>query len=425
MKTKEEYVTIKQLYHQGYNITQIARTLGINRKTVRKYLRHDRYPGYRNQHRKSQLERYRHYLESRLKTYPSLSSIRLYHELRQKGYTSGYRMLCKFVQRIRPPQPAKAYIRVETSPGKQAQADWAEFPQVQFPDATADVHCFVITLSYSRNLFIEFCLDEKEQALQNCHIHAFEYFGGIPLEIRYDNMPTIVLRRVQGKPVFHTGFRDFAAFYKFKPDICHPGHKEAKGKAERVIRYIRENFFYARTFRDLDDLNAQARVWLDTTANHRFNKLHGAHVSDLLKEEKLQSLPRFRYDTRIPHVHKVTKDCLTSYQGNFYSVPHQYAHHTVELHDDGAHIYCYVGGHLVAQHKKCVLKKGQMVINPRHYEGLRNHNRYVQLVTQSQVVLTSPQPSPHDFDWLLAKYPGYTEEVEKRDLALYEKVCHG
>jgi len=427
MKTKEEYVTIKQLFHQGYNISQIARTLKINRKTVKKYLNCDVYPGYRNQNRKSQLKPHRDYLEARLKEYPLLSSIRLYEELKERGYNGGYRMLCKFVRTIRLPKQPRAYIRVETPPGKQGQADWAEFAQVKLGEQMVDLHCFIITLSYSRNLYIEFCADEKEQALQNCHIHAFEYFEGVPLEIRYDNISTIVIRRENGKPVFHQGFKDFATFYNFKPNICLPYHKEGKGKAERKIRYVRENFFYGRTFKDLTDLNTQAWLWLDNTANQRYNRLYQAKICELLKEEHLQALPSIRYDTRIPHLHKVNKDCLISYKANFYSVPHIYAGQTIEVQDDGRDIFCLYHGKLIAQHTKCLLKKGQMIINPMHYEGLRHHSRYVELITQGEFILAA-QALPiaqEEFDHLLAKYPGYFEEVQKRELEVYERLAHG
>ena len=426
MKTKDEQVTIKQLYHQGYNITQIARTLHINPKTARKYLTCDTYPGYRNENRRSQLEAYRQYLESRLKELPLLSSIRLYEELKEHGYKGGYRMLCKFVRTIRPAKQPKAYIRVETPPGKQGQADWAEFPKVRLGDTTVDLHCFIINLSYSRNLYLEFCCDEKEQALQNCHIHAFEYFGGVPLEIRYDNMPTVVIRRENNQPILHEGFKDFARFYNFKPDICLPGHKEAKGKAERVIRYIRGNFFYGRTFKDVSDLNSQGWAWLDKTANQRFNRLYGAKVCELLEEERLQPLPGLKYDTRIPHLYKVSKDCLVSYLGNFYSVPHIYACQTVELQDDGKDICCLLNGKIISQHIKCLLKKGQLIINPDHYQGLKQHSRYVELVTQSDCILTSAPLLPaQGLDWLLAKYPGYFEDVQRRELDVYERLTNG
>lgn len=426
MKTKEQYVTIKQLHHQGYNITQISRTLRINRKTVRKYLRSEVYPGYRNQNRKSQLEQHRKYLETRLSQYPLLSSVRLYHELKERGYRGGYRMLCKFVGRIRQPQPPRAYIRVETPPGRQAQADWAEFPKVKLlREGIVNLHCFVIILSYSRSLYIEFCVDEKEQTLQSCHIHSFEYFGGLPLEIRYDNMPTVVIRRENGKPVFHKGFKDFATFYKFKPDICLPYHKEGKGKVERVIQYVRDNFFYAKSFQDLEDLNKQAYEWLNNTANQRFNKLHGAKVCELLEEERLLPLPWLRYDTRTVHLHKVNKDCLISYRGNFYSVPHSYAGQTIEVQDDGESIYCFVERKLMAQHKKCLVKKGQLIINPAHYEGLRQHKRYVELITGNDFILTNQEPPQAGFDHLLAKYPGYFEEVQRRELDIYERVSNG
>jgi len=424
MKTKEEYVTIKQLYHQGYNISQIAKTLKINRKTVKKYLQSEHYPGYRNQNRKSQIEQYRQYLEMRLKEYPLLSSIRLYEEIKERGYKAGYRMLCKFVRKIRPPREPRAYIRVETPPGKQAQVDWADFPKVILGETVVDLYCFIITLSYSRNLYIEFCADEKEQTLQNCHIHAFEYFGGVPLEIRYDNMRTVVIGREQRRVRLHPGFKDFAAFYKFRPNICLPYHKEAKGKAERRIRYVRENFFYGRTFKDLYDLNTRAKEWLEKTANQRYNRLYGARINELLIEEHLQDLPSVRYDTRLPHLHKVNKDCLISYKANFYSVPWIYAGQTIEVQDDGKNIYCLVNGKLIAQHEKCILKKGQMVINPGHYEGLKYHHRYVELVRDKNFILTS-QDRCDGFDHLLAKYPGYFEEVEKRNLDIYERITNG
>jgi hypothetical protein len=314
---------------------------------------------------------------------------------------------------------------METPPGKQAQADWAEFPSVKLGEQIADLHCFIITLSYSRNLYIEFCCDEKEQSLQNCHIHAFEYFGGVPLEIRYDNMPTVVIKRENNKPILHRGFKDFATFYNFKPDICLPGHKEAKGKAERVIRYVRENFFYGRTFKDLDDLNAQGRAWLDKTANQRFNRLYGAKVCELLDEERLQPLPSLKYDTRIPHLYRVNKDCLISYLGNFYSVPHIYACQTIELQDDGKNIHCLLNGKTIAQHIKCVLKKGQLIINPDHYQGLKQHSRYVELITAGDFIITAKELPQEEFDWLLAKYPGYFEDVQRRELDIYERLANG
>jgi transposase len=425
MISKEEYVSIKQLHHQGYNIAQIARALKINRKTVRRHLKNDEYCRYNTRNRKSQLEKHREYLQARLKEYPLLSSIRLFGELKERGYTAGYRLLCKYVRKLRPPAKPNAFIRVETSPGKQAQADWAEFPRTRLANDIVDLHCFVIILSYSRNIYIEFCADEKQQTFQNSHIHAFEYFGGVPMTIRYDNMRQVVARREKGKPVINEGFKDFAAFYKFKPEICLPYHKEAKGKVERVIRYIRENFFYARNFRDMEDINNQAQHWLDDTANKRFNKLYGGNVADLLESEKLLPLPRFQYDTRIPHLCKVNKDCLISYQGNFYSIPYIYAGKVIEVQDDGKSINCLSKGKSICVHLKCHIKKGQLIINPDHYEGLRNRQRYVELISNSEFILTASKALFKGFDSHLSKYPGFLEEVQHRDLDIYERLING
>lgn len=425
MKSKEEYVSIKQLHHQGYNIAQIARALKINRKTVRRYLKNNGYCRYNTQNRKSQLEEHREYLQDRLKEYPLLSSIRLFGELKERGYTASYRMLCKYVQNLRPAAKPTAFIRVETPPGKQAQADWAEFPKTRLADDIIDLHCFVITLSYSRNIFMEFCTDEKQQTFQNCHIHAFEYFGGVPMKVRYDNMRQVVARRENGKPVVNEGFKDFASFYNFNTEICLPYHKEAKGKVERTIRYIRENFFYARKFQDLDDINSQAQEWLDNTANQRFNRLYGSNVADLLESENLQPLPRFQYDTRIPHLCKVNKDCLISYQGNFYSVPHSYACKVIEVQDDGKSITSISNGKKLCVHVKCHLKKGQLIINPEHYEGLKNRQRYVEMISNSEFILTASKELFKGFDSHLGKYPGFMEEVQHRDLDIYERLSNG
>jgi len=108
-------------------------------------------------------------------------------------------------------------------------------------------------------------------------------------------------------------------------------------------------------------------------------------------------------------------------------VPHIYAGQTIEVQDDGRDIFCLYHGKLIAQHTKCLLKKGQMIINPMHYEGLRHHSRYVELITQGEFILAA-QALPiaqEEFDHLLAKYPGYFEEVQKRELEVYERLAHG
>jgi len=425
MKTKEQYMTIHELFRQGYNKTQIARILKISRNTVKKYLRCDTYAGYNTEHRHSVLEKFRTYIEDRLRVFPRLSSVRLYEELIAQGYGGGYRMLCKFVRKMRPVEQ-KGYIRVETKPGEQAQVDWAEFPQVKIGHEVVDLHGFMGILSYSRNRYIEFCCDEQLQTLENCHVHMFEYWKGVPLKIRYDNMRTVVDKREQGRPVFNEGFKDFAQFYGFTIDPCMPAHKEAKGKVERTVRYVRGNFFYARTFKSLDDLNHQARQWADKTANQRFSRLYGARICELLSAEHLQPLPAVPYNNRQVSLRKVQKDCLMSYHGNFYSVPHTHISTMIEVHDDGTHIYCFKDTVNVATHKKS-RSSGQMIIDPQHYAGLKGHRRYVQLL-QAHTTVLSKQTDAHQLqdgesiDRLLGKYAGWWEQVEKRDLGIYERM---
>ena len=103
-----------------------------------------------------------------------------------------------------------------------------------------------------------------------CHVAAFEAIGGVPREILYDRMKTAAIGESQTEGIVHNrALVDLARHYGFHPRACQPYRAKTKGKVERPFRYIREDFFLARSFRNLDDLNVQLRHWLDTVANPR------------------------------------------------------------------------------------------------------------------------------------------------------------
>jgi transposase len=124
-------------------------------------------------------------------------------------------------------------------------------------------------LGFSRLTWAGFVLHQDMQTVLRCHMAAFEAIGGVPNEILYDRMKTAVIGGAGGSVVYNRALVDFAQHYGFQPKACRPYRAKTKGKVERPYRYIREDFFLARSFRNLDDLNAQLRHWLDTVANPR------------------------------------------------------------------------------------------------------------------------------------------------------------
>ena len=116
-------------------------------------------------------------------------------------------------------------------------------------------------LGYSRTKYIEFVSRCDLRSMERCMLNAFLYFGGVPKEVLTDNMKTVVAGREAGKVIWNTQFSDFAVEMGFLPKVCRVRKPQTKGKVERLVRYVKENFFPGRKFTDLEDLNRQAQLW--------------------------------------------------------------------------------------------------------------------------------------------------------------------
>ena len=300
-----EVIMILDLHRQGLTVSAIARELGIDRKTVRKCIAGGLEPpvyGPRKPRRR-RIDPFVSYLRERVTAYPGLTGRRLLRELRERGYEGGYTAVTDVLREIRP-GPLQAFeVRFETSPGDQAQVDFAQF-QVQFTDepaVTRIVWLFSFVLGFSRLIWARFVLHQDMQTVLCCHIAAFEAIGGIPHEILYDRMKTAVIGEAGGGIVYNRALIDFARHYGFQPKACRPYRAKTKGKVERPYRYIREDFFLARSFRNLDDLNAQLRHWLDMVANPRVHATTQRVVNEAFAEEKghLKMLPLAPFGSKV------------------------------------------------------------------------------------------------------------------------------
>jgi len=248
MIAQEDYLVIHKLHSLGYTITQIARELGLDRKTVRSHLGQKHPPRYHCGTRPSKLGPYRTWIRTRLAAAPLTAKRRL-RELRPLGYTGSYTILKSFVAQIRPKPPVPVLVRFETPPGDQGQADFARFVVTwAATGVTQAVWLFLVTLGYSRLLTGTWNLQGDLVAVLQGHAAAFTALSGVPRPMLYDRMKTVVTDQdAQGRPVFHPALLALAPHYGFTPEACRPHRAQTKGKIERPVSYIREDFWLGRT----------------------------------------------------------------------------------------------------------------------------------------------------------------------------------
>ena len=352
-----ELVMILDLHRQGLSVSAIARQLECDRKTVRKYIERGLDPpayGPR-QPRSTVITRFEPYLRERIAAFPELTGSRLLREIKELGYSGGYTAVKDFLRTIRPRALQAFERRFETPAGKQAQVDFAFFRTVftDEPGAERIVWLFSLVLGHSRMMWGRFVAHQDLQTVLRCHIAAFEALGGAPAEILYDRMKTAVLGEVDDQGIaYNRKLLDLAAHYRFLPKACRPYRAKTKGKVERPFRYVREDFFLGRAFRNLDDLNAQFRHWLDTIANPRRHATTGRIVLEHFAEEKpyLKALPALPFNLVLTLDRRVTREGMVSVGGNLYSVPDCTRRRVVEVHTLANEIRILEDDKLIAVH---------------------------------------------------------------------------
>jgi hypothetical protein len=279
----------------------------------------------------------------------------------------------RFVAAIRPQNVPKPFeVRFETPAGQQAQVDFARFV-VNFTDEpalTRIIWLFSLVLGYSRHIFARFVMHQDLQTLLRCHMQAFAAIGGVPIEILYDRMKTAVTGEDgDGHIVYNRSLLALAKHYGFHPRACKPYRAKTKSKVERPFSYIRQDFFVARSFRKLEDLNVQLTDWLATVANVRVHGTTQRVVSEAFASEKedLQTLPVTPFDALLKLERRVSHDGLVSIGGNYYSVPDR-TRRIVEVQQLADEIRILDEGRLVAIHP--VLEgRRKTRTDPNHRQG--------------------------------------------------------
>lgn len=243
MISQEEFVVIHTLKKQGCSIREIARRMGLDRRTVSKRLKEEGLQPYKKRVYPSKLDNYKAYINKRvLQALPDkIPSPVILEEIRIDGYQGGIRILQEYIRTIiQAPKKEEQAIRFETEPGYQAQVDWTVIRSGKHP-----IYGFVMVLGYSRMAFAYFTDNMRQDTWQECHIKAFEYFGGTPQTILYDNLKSVVIQRDKYGKNQHGFNNDFLDFAKenFILKLCKVYRAQTKGKVERLNHYIKHNFY--------------------------------------------------------------------------------------------------------------------------------------------------------------------------------------
>jgi transposase len=394
-------LVIREKAQQGKSAYAIGVELGISKNTARKYIERqcvsppkiDRF---------SKLDNFKPMIHD-LMSQGIFNCVVLLERLKDVGYDGGITILKEYVHPFRPAKALPAARRFETPSGKQAQMDWGICQYTDNGGALHKVPVFVMILGYSRVKYIEFTSRCDLNSLQRCIVNAFSYFGGVPKEILTDNMKTIVVGHQAGKAIWNTRFEDFAADIGFTPKVCRVRSPQTKGKVERLVHYVKNNFLPGRKFEDLSDLNHQALDWCRLADE----KPHGTTGKIPLRElstEGLQPLPpspmldKYRWESRI-----VTRDGMVSFDGVRYGVPWQYSGKEVQVRLCSGHIEIYYGEVLLAKHK-AQYRSGNIIYLQGQYEGLAERKG-----------IATPYPCAQQRN----------NAVEVRELSVYDQLLGG
>lgn len=297
MIDKEEFTVIHTLHKQGHSIRAISKILNLNRRTVSRRLSETELRAYKKLEYKSKLDPYKEYIISRVqKALPDkIPSTVIYEEIKKYGYDGKIRILQTFLQKHISYKPKEEVIRFETEPAYQAQVDWTFIRTGKNP-----LYAFVMVLGFSRMAFVYFTDNMRQETWQDCHVKAFEYFGGVPQTLLYDNLKSVVIQRDKYGKNQHGFNNDFLDFSKdnFIPKLCKVYRAQTKGKVERFNLYLKRNFYVplkaALKGSDIsittDLLNGKLFSWLEM-ANSRIHDTTKKQPIELFKQEKSLLVP--------------------------------------------------------------------------------------------------------------------------------------
>jgi transposase len=371
MLNLETQAHIRHLFYaEHWKIGTIAEQLGVHHDAVRHAIQTDSF------HRDLVLrpcitDPYLEFVRETLKNYPQLRATRIFQMVRDRGYTGSVVQLRRVVARLRPVR-REAFLRLCLFPGEQAQADWAHFGEVRVGRARRRISCFLITLSYSRALYLEFFFDQTMENFLRGHVHAFQAWSGAPRITLYDNLKSVVLERRGDAILFNPRLLELSGHYHFLARPCQVRAGNQKGRIERAIRYVRESFWAARTFNTLPECNRQALLWRDQIAHQRpWPGDDSRTVAQAFEEEqpRLLPLPEHPFPTDLVCTVQSKKTIYIRFDLNDYSIPPRAVGRPLSLVASDSQVRILDGTEELACHHR-FYDRGQLVLDPTHQQEL-------------------------------------------------------
>ena len=273
---------------------------------------------------------------------------------REHGYRGSYSAVRRMLAGIHANVPPEATVRLQFAPAEAAQVDFGAGPVLLDP-ARGELRrtwAFVMTLCFSRHQYVEFVFDQTVMTWLGCHRRAFEWFGAVPSRAIIDNPKCAITRACVRDPLVQRAYAECAEGYGFKIDPCPPADPAKKGIVESGVKYVKGNFLPTRTFRDLPDLNEQARRWVLEEAGVR---IHGTTRQAplerfLLEKPLMRTLPDVSPDLGAWHCLKLHRDCHVKLDYVLYSAPFTLVGQTLWVRATDVSVSIFQDYRLVATH---------------------------------------------------------------------------
>ena len=387
----EDWVTIRNLKKRNPNLgtRKIASMLGISRNTVRRALSSSEYSGYNRESKlNKELEKYSEFIkESYIIKNQKVSVI--IGNLREKGYAgsdvSVYRYVKNYLKGEKEMGSSKSYKPYETMPGEQMQYDWSEY-SIKLGGELTKVYVHLTILGNSRYKIYNASLSIRQSDVFDALEESFYELGGVCDRIQVDNARVFVDDASMNNFKWNSRFLNFCGYYGIKPTRSLPGHPWSKGKVENPFNYLENHFITNMSFESFEDFYKKLNEFEEKVNNKIHSKLGKTPYEAYLKEqENLLELPLDRYIGIKEEFRKVTRDCLISYNGNRYSVPHIYSGNEVWVKIyKGVYLRVYSKvNKLIAEHR-LVSGKGEVIIDKSHYKGYKSDSKKISFKLSSK-----------------------------------------
>lgn len=383
-------------WQQGQSLSALARALGQSRQTVRKYVRQAIQAGLTRGGSEAERREVLAVLragrtrdsgagavQQRLAPYaeriqgwlaePHMTLKQVWRLLQEQGLGVSYPSLKRFVRRHLPPSAPRVTVRLEVSPGRQAQVDFGQV-RVRFAPETGTetwhrLWVFVMTLAYSRYRFVRFVERQDLASWLDCHVRAFEFFHGVPETGLLDNLKSGVVRPDRYDPKLNRGYQELEHHYGFVVDPAPVATPKYKGKVERAIPVVRQQLVAGRVYCDLAELNTQALRWCREGVGR---VAHGTtQEAPLVRFERdeqvcLKPLPATPFDPPTWAECKVHPDHHIVFERSYYSLPTRYVGQQVWVRATRRLVEVFHQDALIKTHPRAP-RAGTWVTDPSDY----------------------------------------------------------